>query len=100
MTKTETTYAVIEPGMISFREGDDKLPRPLITRVHIDSTFLQSGRVHERDELEEEIRLRLEEIRCFAPDRSLKFVRVVAGDAIPRLSLAPMHCPRTISKGN
>ena len=85
------SYTVIETCVISFRESDDKFASSLIARVNAYTSIDKSLRVHECDQLKEEVRLRFKQIRCLAFDGSLKFFCVVAGYPIPCLSFSPVH---------
>lgn len=82
---------MIESSVVSFWEGDNVLPRSLVASVNTNSSLFQSLRTHEGDELEEEVGLRVEQVRGFGPNSSLKLLCVVARDTIPGLGLSPMH---------
>ena len=77
--------------MVGLREGNDELACTLVAGVYVDASLLQSLRVHQGDQLEQQIGLDLEEIRSFPSDRRLEFLRVLAGDAVPGLGLTPVH---------
>ena len=59
------THAVIEARVVGLREGHHELARALVAGVHLDAGLAQPAGVHERDELEEQVGLRLEQIRGF-----------------------------------
>ena len=86
------TYSVVEASMVRLGELDDELSSTLITYVYVHAGFLQPLRVHESHQLEKEIRLSFEEIRCFAANGRFEFLRVFARNAIPRLRFSPVHC--------
>ena len=54
------THPMIEAGMISLGERNYELPCTLVTSVDPDTLVGQALRTHERDELEEKVRLRFE----------------------------------------
>ena len=82
---------MIEPGVIRFRERDDKLSGALVASVHVNACILQPLWVHERDELEEQVGLGLKQIRGFLLDGRFELLGVRTGNTIPRLGLAPVH---------
>ena len=77
--------------MVRLRKRDDKLVWPLIHRQDVDAFLLEPSRVHHGDQLIQQTRLLLEEFGRLALDRRFKLFRIGAGDAVPRLSLAPEH---------
>lgn len=83
---------MIEAGVICFREGDDKFAGTLVASVYTNTSRGKSGWVHEGDELEEQVWLRVKQLRCFGFDGGLELFRVLAWNPIPCLGLAPMHC--------
>lgn len=84
-------YPVIEAAVVSLRECNHKLIRPLITSYDFDTSVAESTRIHHRDKLEKKSRLLLKKIRCFRFDSSFELLSITAGDAIPGFSLAPIH---------
>ena len=82
---------MIEARVIRLRERNHKFTRPLIAAENANTSIRQSLGIHQRNQLEQEIRLRLEEVRCFTFDRSLELFGVITRDAVPSLGLAPMH---------
>lgn len=91
MAKRDTTYPMIESGVVRFREGHNELAGALVARVYFNTGFLQSPRVHESHELEKEIRLSFEQVRGFFAYRGFEFIRILPRHAVPCLRLAPMH---------
>ena len=91
-------YPMIETGMICLGESDDKLAGPLVTGVDIDAGFPQPLRIHQRHQLEQQVRLRLEQVRGFFLYSRFELLRRRAGNAVPRLSLAPVHCENSMRK--
>jgi len=82
---------MVESRVIRLREGNHKLVGSLIASEHSNSSLLDSSRVHERDELEQQRRLLLEEIGSFCFDGGLELSSVVSGDSIPSLGLSEVH---------
>jgi len=82
---------MIEPCVIGLGEGNDKFTRPLITAIDSHSCTSEPRGVHQRDELEEQIGLRLKQIGRFTFDRSFELLCIFAGNPIPRFRLAPVH---------
>ena len=82
---------MIEPRVVCLREGDYELAGTLVAGIHVDASLLESLRIHQGDQLEQQIGLDLEKIRSFPSDRRLEFLRVLAGDAVPGLGLSPVH---------
>ena len=82
---------MVEPRVISLGEGNHKLVGSLIASEDSNSSLLDSSGVHERDELEEQRRLLLEEIGSFCFDGGLELSSVVSGYSVPRLGLSEVH---------
>lgn len=89
---------MVEPRMVRLRKRDHKFVRPLIDREHPHSGLLHPSGVHERDELKQERGLLLEEVGRLGLDRSLELARIIAGDAVPSLGLAPVHFERETTR--
>jgi hypothetical protein len=81
---------VIQAGVICFRERDNELASPLIACINTHPGLTQTERIHEGDELMQEIGLH-KEIWSLDADGGLKLLRVITRDAIPCLSFAPMY---------
>ena len=77
--------------MVSLWERNDEFTCPLVAPINPDTRVCQALRVHQRDKLEEKVRLSLKEVGSFLPDRCLKFLSVVARNTVPSLRLAPVH---------
>lgn len=58
---------MVEAAMVGLGESNNKLARTLITRIYGHACLLEAFGGHQRDKLEEQIRLRVEEIRGFTP---------------------------------
>lgn len=97
LCEAKIIYAMIEPSVVGLWKRDDEFAGTLVTCKDRHSALFQLRGIHERHELEEEIGLCFEKIRSFSLDRSLKFVCIVSGDAIPRFRLPPMHCTANMS---
>ena len=82
---------MIEACMIGLRERQHELASALITSIDANTSIPDVLRVHERDQLEEQIGLRFEEIRSFPLHSCLEALRVIAGNAVPGLGLPPVH---------
>ncbi len=85
------THPMVEATMVCLGKGHDKLARTLITRIYWYACLLEAFRGHQRDKLEEQIGLRVEEIRSLAPQSLFKLLCCTPWDAVPRLGLAPVH---------
>ena len=82
---------MIKARMIRLRERQNKLASALIASIDADASIADMLRVHKRDQLEEQIGLRFEEIRSFPLHSCLEALRVIAGNAVPGLGLPPVH---------
>ena len=82
---------MIETSMICLGEGDHKFTSSLVAPVNTHTRIRKPRRVHQSDELEEQVGLSLEQIGRFTFDRSLEFLGIVSRNAVPRLGLAPVH---------
>ena len=78
--------------MISLGKRDHEFPSTLVASIHPYTLVRQALRAHKRDELEEEVWLRLEQIRRLFPDSRLKFFGVISWNSIPCLCFTPVHC--------
>ena len=85
------THPMVEATMVCFGKGHDKLARTLITRIYRYACLLEAFRGHQCDKLEEQIGLRVEEIRSLTPQSLFKLLCCRPRDAVPRLGLAPVH---------
>ena len=85
------THSVVEATMVRLWGSDNKLARSLITRIHGHACLFEAFRGHQRDKLEEQIRLRVKEVWSLTPQSLFEFVRRRPRDAIPRLGLPPVH---------
>ena len=81
---------LVEPAVVRLRIGDDKLVRTLVHRIHADALALRTLGAHHRHQLEQDLGVRVEQLRGRAPHRLLEFVRVRAGHTVPGLGLAPV----------
>jgi hypothetical protein len=77
--------------MIRLRARYNELARALVTRIHIDSCIGHSLRIHKGNELEQQVRLRLEKVGSLALDGGFKLLSVGPRDSVPRLSFTPVH---------
>lgn len=82
--------AVVESRVVRAGEGDDKLVGALVACDNAHAVLLEPSRAHERDELEHEVWLLLEELRCGQRHRRLELLVVCARDAVPRLGVAKL----------
>lgn len=85
------TDSMIETSMISLGERDHKLPGTLVAGVNANTSLADSLGVHQCDQLEQEVRLRFEEVRRLIFDSGLKFLSVLPWDPVPGFGFAPMH---------
>lgn len=92
------THPMVEATMVCLGEGHDKLARTLIACIYRYTCLLEAFRGHQRDKLEEQIGLRVEEIRSLTPQSLLKLLCRRPWDAVPRLGLAPVHW-KIVGKG-
>lgn len=103
---------MIKAGVEGLGKSDDNLVGALVKRIYAHASFAQPPGIHEGDKLagagvseslcggsikscthlKEQRRVLLEEVGRFAPERLLKLFSVLAGDTVPRLRLAPVHC--------
>ncbi len=83
---------MVKARMISLGKRDYELSSTLVASIHPHTLVRQALRAHERDKLEEEVRLRLEQIRRLFLDSRLKFFGVISWNSIPRLCFTPVHC--------
>ena len=88
------TYPMIEAGMISLGKRNYKLPCTLVASVDPHTLVRQALRTHERDELEEKVRLRFEQVRGLFLNSRLEFLGVIPRDSIPGLCFTPVHFVR------
>lgn len=77
--------------MVRLWKRDDKLVRPLVTGENTDAGFLQSLGAHQSDQLEEQIRLLLEELRRCGLHRGFELFVVCSGNSVPSLGFPPVH---------
>jgi hypothetical protein len=82
---------MVEPGVISLGERNHKFPGTLVAGINPHALIRQALRAHERDELEEKVWLRLEQVGRFLFNGRLKFLSVIPRNSIPRLCFTPMH---------
>jgi hypothetical protein len=82
---------MVKPGVISLRERDYKFPGTLVAGINPHTLVRQALRTHERDELEEKVRLRLEQVGRLFFNGSLKFLGVISRNSIPRFCFTPVH---------
>lgn len=85
---------MIESSMIRLRVRDHELSSPLITRIYPHARLPQTRWVHQRNELEQQVWLCLEEVGSLTSDCGFELFGVLAWDAVPGFGLAPVHCER------
>lgn len=85
------THPMVEATMVCLGKGHNKLARTLITRIYWYTCLLEAFWGHQRDKLEEQIGLRVEEIRSLTPQSLFKLLCRRPWDAVPRLGFAPVH---------
>ena len=82
---------MVKACVISLWERDYKFPGTLIAGIHPHTLIHQALRTHERDELEEKVWLRLEQVGRLFSNSRLKFLGIISWDSIPRLCFTPVH---------
>lgn len=88
---------VIEACMIRLGAGYDELTGALIARIHPDTGVGDPLWVHESDELEQQVWLRLEKIGSLALDGGFKLLGVRPWDAVPCLGFTPVHLRKFVN---
>lgn len=82
---------MIESTMIRLRKRDDKLASSLIASINTHTRFPQGLWAHERDQLEQKIRLSLKQVRSLFLDCGFKLLCVIAWNPVPGFCVSPMH---------
>ena len=82
---------MVEPSVISLGERNYEFPGTLVAGINPHTLVRQALRTHERDELEEKVRLRLEQVGRLFFNGRLEFLGVISRNSIPRLCFTPVH---------
>ena len=84
-------HPVVKPGVIRLGISDDKFPSPLVTSKDADTGIRKSFWTQKCHQLEEEIRLRFEQVGGLLPNGVFKQLGILPRYAIPGLRFSPVH---------
>jgi hypothetical protein len=91
------TDSVIETRMIRLGAGYNEFARTLVASIYADTGVGHSLGVHERNELEQQVRLRLEKIGSLAFNGSFKLLSVGPWDTVPGFGFTPVHLRKIVN---